>query len=329
MANPETPAAVSGSGGSGAGSGNGPSNGPSAGDETASAARRVSPRQTWQRGFVLHRHAYGDSSLLLEVFTAAHGRLPLLAKGARAPRRGGSARAGLLQPLQPLWLTWSGRGEVATLTRVEAAGRPIGLVGPALYCALYVNELLLRLLGRHDPHEALFVFYQQALAGLSHAGLGHVELGHTPSSALAPAGTDPAPGRDQSLGVAEPQLPGPGTGRLDLVLRRFELHLLQELGYQLDLTRETDTGRPIAADRHYCYSPEQGLVRAGAAHDTASIGGDVLQGLAAGGALDPRQARAARDLLRRALAPHLGERPLRSRELFRRQGGRGVPRGPA
>ncbi|TVQ85383.1 MAG: DNA repair protein RecO [Chromatiaceae bacterium] len=271
---------------------------------------RAAAREAWQRGFVLHRRDYGNSSLLLDVFTAAHGRLPLLAKGAKTARRGGSARAALLQAFQPLWLTWSGRGEVATLTRAEAAGMPIALAGKTLYCGLYLNELLLRLLGRHDPHEALFVFYQQALAGLGGEGV-------FPASAA----TDTDPSATRTIGVAESAMPTAertiGAGLVNLVLRRFELHLLQEVGYQLDLTREADTGVPIDVRADYAYHPEQGLVRVVSPTGVVTISGDTLQRLATGVPLNGEHARAARDLLRLALAPHLGERPLKSRELFR------------
>jgi DNA repair protein RecO (recombination protein O) len=226
-----------------------------------------------QRGFVLHRRDYGDTSLLLEVFSAEQGRLPLIAKGARRAGRGRVAPAALLQPFQPLWLTWSGRGEVRTLTRSEAAGRALALTGDALYCGLYVNELLMRLLGRQDPHEALFVFYQQVLAELAGGGL-------------------------------------------DQALRRFELRLLSELGWAPELGRDAG-GVPIDPARRYVYSPEQGLVPALSAPG-GTVGGETLQRLAAELPLRGEQAREARDLLRAILAPHLGERPLKSRDLFMR-----------
>ncbi len=116
------------------------------------------------QAFVLHRRAYGDTSLLVEVLASGPGRFPAIAKGAR---RGRSPASALLQPFQPLWLGAVGRGDVRTLTRIEAAGRPFELPGRALPCGLYLNELLVRLLARNDPHEALFAFYHAALSAMA------------------------------------------------------------------------------------------------------------------------------------------------------------------
>lgn len=230
-----------------------------------------------RRGFVLHRRDYSNTSLLLDVFSAEQGRLPLIAKGARRAARGRGAQAALLQPFQPLWLAWSGRGEVRTLTRAEAAGRALTLRGEALYCGLYVNELLTRLLGRQDAHEALFVFYQQVLAELATAAT------------------------------------------FDTALRRFELRLLAELGWAPELEHDAG-GDPIDRAGYYVYSPEQGLL-AGAGAGPGAVGGETLHRLADGRTLDGVHAREARNLLRAILAPHLGERPLKSRELFRQVAG--------
>jgi DNA repair protein RecO (recombination protein O) len=120
-------------------------------------------RVAQQPAFILHRYNYGETSLLLEAFARDFGRIGLIAKGAR---RANSEQRGLLNPFQPLLLDWAGRGELATLTRAEVEQPAIPLQGKALYCGFYLNELLLRLLVRHDPHEELFAWYQQALERL-------------------------------------------------------------------------------------------------------------------------------------------------------------------
>jgi DNA repair protein RecO (recombination protein O) len=120
-------------------------------------------RVALQPCYVLHRRAYGETSLLVEAFTADHGRVGLLAKGAK---RGGRWQ-GLLQPFQPLLLSWSGRGELRTLTGAEARGFPPPLTGRLLFSGFYLNELLLKLLQREDPHPELFASYGEALAGLA------------------------------------------------------------------------------------------------------------------------------------------------------------------
>ncbi|WP_303904954.1 DNA repair protein RecO [Thiohalomonas denitrificans] len=121
-------------------------------------------RISLEPGFVLHRTPYRDTSLLLEAFTAEHGRVGLVAKGARRPR---SALKGLLQPFQPLLLSWAGRGELRTLTGAEPAERPAFLAGPALASGFYLNEMLLRLVARHDPQPDLYPVYARTLSTLT------------------------------------------------------------------------------------------------------------------------------------------------------------------
>lgn len=121
-------------------------------------------RADHQPGYVLHTYPYKETSLIVEAFTRAHGRVALLARGARRPR---SAMRGMLLSFQPLQLAWSGSGELATLVRADWGGalRPLG--GRGLMCAFYVNELVLRLLPREDAHEALFDHYAATIAALS------------------------------------------------------------------------------------------------------------------------------------------------------------------
>jgi DNA repair protein RecO (recombination protein O) len=223
------------------------------------------------QAFVLHRRDYGDTSLLVEVFALGEGRFPAIARGARRSRRSSSA---LLQPFQPLWVGLAGRGEVRTLTRVESAGRPLALVGVALPCGFYLNELLMRLLGRGDPHDPLFGLYQAALVGLE------------------------------------------GGDGLHGALRRFELRLLEELGYgpALDVTAH---GEPVLPDRRYRLDPGQAPVLAPGGDRDGTLGGDTLLALATDGPLQGKQQLEARSLLRALLAPHLGTKPLQSRELLR------------
>lgn len=118
-------------------------------------------RVTLERGYVLHRRAYRETSLLVEAFTAGHGRVGLVARGGRRGRW-----QALLQPFQPLLLSWSGRGELRSLAGAEADGVPPILAGRLLFSGFYLNELLLRLLQREDPHPELFARYGETLARL-------------------------------------------------------------------------------------------------------------------------------------------------------------------
>ena len=120
-----------------------------------------------QAAWVLHHHPYRETSSLLEVLTEAHGRIGAVAKGARRPA---SRWRGLLQPFSPLLLSWTGGGELVTVTGAEAAGAPLSIPGARLMSAYYANELLLRLLQRHDPQRGVFIAYASVLAELAGEG---------------------------------------------------------------------------------------------------------------------------------------------------------------
>ena len=112
---------------------------------------------------ILHRTPWRDTSLLMEAFSPEHGRIGLVARGVRGKR---SHKAALLQPFQPLLASWAGRGDLLSLHNVEPDGPPQRLLGAALNSGFYLNELLLRLLQRHDPHPELYHAYRIALLRL-------------------------------------------------------------------------------------------------------------------------------------------------------------------
>ncbi len=122
-------------------------------------------RVSGQPGFVLHSYPYKETSLIVDVFTRDHGRVPLVAKGAKRPH---STLRGVLQTFQPLHLAWSGKSEVRTLVSAEWIGGLRPLERSALLCGFYLNELLVKLLARDDPHPALFDQYVSALNQLAH-----------------------------------------------------------------------------------------------------------------------------------------------------------------
>ncbi|MGH8444249.1 MAG: DNA repair protein RecO, partial [Solimonas sp.] len=120
-------------------------------------------RVTLEPAYLLNRRPYSDSSLLLEAFTREHGRIGLVARGARGAK---SKLRGLLQPFNPLLLSWNASGELATLTAAESAGPALVLAGERVFYGWYLNELLLRLLQRQDAHPALFEAYALAVQQL-------------------------------------------------------------------------------------------------------------------------------------------------------------------
>lgn len=120
-----------------------------------------------QPAFILHARPWRETSLILEALTRDYGRVGLVARGVRTARSR-FARASL-QPLTPVSLSWSGRGELATLSAAEAAGAVLQANGETLLCALYLNELVARLVPRNDPHPEIFEDYFATFARLAEA----------------------------------------------------------------------------------------------------------------------------------------------------------------
>jgi DNA repair protein RecO (recombination protein O) len=118
-----------------------------------------------QPAFVLHSYPYKETSLIVDVLSRDYGRVALVAKGAKRPH---SRLRGVLQTFQPLSVGWSGKSEVRNLTAAEWLGGLLPLEKSALLCGFYLNELLVKLLARDDPHPALFDHYVEALNRLAH-----------------------------------------------------------------------------------------------------------------------------------------------------------------
>ena len=124
---------------------------------------RSAQRVQLTRAYVLHQRPFRDSSLIVEVFAREHGRMTVFARAARGPR----SRFAVLQPFRALLLSWSGRGEAPQLTAAENAPGALALPGACLMSAFYLNELLLKLVTRHDPHPELFDQYELTLSQLA------------------------------------------------------------------------------------------------------------------------------------------------------------------
>ena len=113
--------------------------------------------------YILHTRPWRETSLLLTAFSRDHGRVELVARGARART---SARRGLIHLFQPLLLSWSGNGSLLTLHNIEEA-EAYRLYSPkAQCCGLYLNEMLWRALPEWDPAAAVYDYYGRALKEL-------------------------------------------------------------------------------------------------------------------------------------------------------------------
>jgi len=186
--------------------------------------------------YVLHRYDWSESSLILELLTREHGRIAVVARGAKKPS---SNFRPVLLPLQPLHVAFGGDGEIRTLKSAEWQGGQVMPTGDALLSGYYLNELLLRLLARDDPHPPLFDVYREAVRVLS---------------------------------GEQPQL-------LQPALRAFELLLLREIGLLPSLDLQTATLAPLEQDARYALHAEGGLLEAEAEDARASLTGAQWQAL--------------------------------------------------
>ncbi len=141
------------------------SDSPKSGSSNTLIRPRSSARLTGQPGFVLHRFPYKETSLIIDLFSRDYGRIQLLAKGAKRPH---SQLRAVLQNFQPLSVSWSGKSELRTLVAAEWVGGLLPLEKAALLCGFYINELLINLLAREDPHPVLFDHYVATLNQLAH-----------------------------------------------------------------------------------------------------------------------------------------------------------------
>ena len=186
-------------------------------------ARVATQRISDEPAYVLHRYDWSESSLILEVFTRQYGRVALVARGAKKPS---SSFRPILLPLQPLHLAFGGDAEIRTLKSAEWQGGHVMPTGDALLSGYYLNELLMRLLARDDPHPVLFDAYAATVQLIA----------------------------SQSLNT--PQM------TLQIALRAFELRLLRDIGLLPMLDAETATLEPLSPQTPYVLVAEAGLRRA-------------------------------------------------------------------
>jgi DNA repair protein RecO (recombination protein O) len=228
-----------------------------------------------QPAYVLHRHAFQNTSLLVDFFTIDYGRVRGVAKGARAAK---SKYRSLLQLFHPLLVSFTGKGEMKTVTTLESGHGAIKLEGQRLFSGMYINELLARLMLNHVEHKSLYKNYQDALIALQ------------------------------------------GDESIEIVLRRFELALLSELGYGINLDSDCHSHEAIASDQTYRFTPDIGFELSqediGSANNARLFRGEHIQAIGQMQIHEPDAAKSAKRLLRIALNAHLGEKPLMSRSLF-------------
>lgn len=239
-------------------------------------------RTSHEPAYVLHRYDWSESSLILEVFTRHQGRIALVAKGAKRPS---SSLRPILLPLQPLHLAYGGDAEIRTLKSAEWMGGHVMPTGDALMSGYYLNELLLNLLARDDPHPRLFDVYASVVQVIAS---GHGEA-------------------------------------LQGALRAFELLLLREIGLLPVLDAQTMTLGELETDTRYSLVPEGGLRQTGHGDRASLSGAQwvALQASLADGAPFTATLRACAEVmnelkpqLRTLLNYHCGVSTLRTRQVM-------------
>ena len=235
--------------------------------------------------FVLHTRPYRETSMLVDVFSRHYGRFRCVAKGIKG---GKSAKKSTksLNPYTPYLIAWSGKTELKILKNFELSGTPIFLSGNSLYCGFYLNELLLRVLTEHDPHEHLFDSYLNVLIQLSNGKAIEPSLRAFEFTLLEEVGYALILDTEASSGSS----------------------ICSDYWYQFD---PTIGFTQIEEGTSNQFTP-------GESKKYIFCGSELLA-IAKGEYQDPTVAKAAKRLIRLALQPHLGSTPLRSRALFRNE----------
>jgi len=222
--------------------------------------------------YVLHTRQYRDTSLIIEFFTKEQGRVGAIAKGARRPR---SKLKFLSQPFIPLLVNLIGKSDLKTITDLESDHPSALLTGKYILTGFYLNELIMRLLQRQDPHPELFNMYHHTLNALS---------------------------QQQDSEIA---------------LRLFEKTLLKELGYELQLDKDRESGQPICRESYYAFVQGVGFTKCLKDANQAHIfSGETLLALHIQDFTEKKTLTESKRLMRAALTPLLGNKPIKSRELY-------------
>jgi DNA repair protein RecO (recombination protein O) len=224
----------------------------------------------WLTAFVLHRRPYRETSYIVDFFSLEEGRVSAVAKGVKNSK---SDKKSLLQPFQALRLQLAGKSELKNLRHVESTAASLIFPGKALFCAMYVNELVNRIMPSGLASDGLFHAYTIALTALS------------------------------------------SSPDLELTLREFEFSLLEEMGLLPDFTFDLQNDKPIVETATYYLHPELGFYAAPDNRQARAFPGAALLNLA-NGEFDDVGKKVAKVLCRDLLKPLIGDKPLKSRELF-------------
>lgn len=235
--------------------------------------------QIIDNGFILHRLPYRETSLIVDFFLQHHGRLTVVAKGVRTER---SRLKGILHPFSPIHVIAKGKSELKTLVLAESLSPSIFLKPMPMICACYINELMMRLLPKFESNIKLYFIYQATLIALENVSANEAHLD------------------------------------CEKALRLFEKNLLEALGYAIPLTHESQFSRAIIYDQYYQFIPEYGFILSQRKEGIDIFLGETLHAIDQDQFSNQAVLKSAKRLFRLAIHPLLGEKPLKTRALFKK-----------
>lgn len=309
-------------------------------DQAGAGAGAGAREARLQASYILHYTLYRDTAFIVDLFSLEHGRLGVVARGARSAR---PAVRALYQPFRPLLVSWMGEGELRTLVGIEDSGPGLPLEGAALACGYYLNELVLRLLGKEQTQAELFGHYAIALARLGAGDELEGVLRTFELQLLEAIGVLPDLARCVPNGEAVDAAYRYRYYPANAVAERIG----RASGHASDLASDLasgmadgpDSGSATSADVrgdgvHDVCEPSAPS-QAGRVHadgvtvdDGVDVDGQVLLDMAALDFSAASTREAAKPLHRRLVAEQLGGRPLRSRSLFEAMASVRQERGP-
>ena len=195
---------------------------------------------------------------------------------AKGAKRPKSPLRSVLTPACKLVVSMTGKSELKNLSSVEIVDHFNLRDGISLNSIIYINELISKATEKEDPHENIFLEYEILLRNLNDSK---------------------------------------GSEQLEKSLRNFELNLLQEMGYGIDLTREAESNMRIDSDTRYRFDPDKGFssINENDSTQISFLGQDVLD--FSQGQFEKKTTRdASKIIMRLALDYHLGNKTLNIRK---------------
>jgi len=245
-----------------------------------------------QPAFVLHQRPYRETSALVDLFSADSGLLRVVVRGVKGGGKATSMRRSIVQAFNEVAVSWGGKGTLKTAHNIELIKSHQLVSRQQLYAGLYINELMLRLASHNEACSSLYPVYRNSVLTLE-----AVDIKKNNSAEL-----------------------------IEVALRRFEMYLLETLGFEIDFLHCANNGAQIEPDYNYCYEVDHGFIACKKIErqnknlptiNLKNIPGKIILALSKNNFEQIATRRYAKLIMRSALAQQLGDKPLKSRALYR------------